>query len=72
MDQQLGSSDFPRLRVGIGSDFARGQQVDYVLSPYAESEKPALEDAIAQAKDAVLTFLREGLDIAMNRFNRRG
>ena len=69
---QLGSSDFPRLRVGIGSDFARGQQVDYVLSPYAESEKPALEDAIAQAKDAVLTFLREGLDIAMNRFNRRG
>ncbi|MEE8292629.1 MAG: hypothetical protein V3R80_14240 [Candidatus Tectomicrobia bacterium] len=44
MDQQLGSSDFPRLRVGIGSDFARGQQVDYVLSPYAESEKPALED----------------------------
>ncbi len=69
---QLGSSDFPRLRVGIGSDFARGQQVDYVLSPYAESEKPALEDAIAQAKDVVLTFLREGLDIAMNRFNRRG
>lgn len=69
---QLGTSDFPRLRVGIGSDFARGQQVDYVLSPFAEFEKPAVEDAITQAKDAVLTLLREGLDIAMNRFNRRG
>jgi PTH1 family peptidyl-tRNA hydrolase len=69
---QLGTSDFPRLRVGIGSDFARGQQVDYVLSPFVESEKPDLEDAMTQARDAVLTLLREGLDIAMNRFNRRG
>lgn len=69
---QLDTSDFPRLRIGIGSDFARGQQVDYVLSPFAESEKPDLEAAITQARDAVLTLIREGLDIAMNRFNRRG
>lgn len=67
----LDSADFPRLRVGIGSDFARGQQVDYVLSPFVASEQPAVEDAITQAQDAVLTFLREGIDIAMNRFNRR-
>jgi PTH1 family peptidyl-tRNA hydrolase len=68
----LGTSDFPRLRVGIGSDFAHGQQIDHVLSPFAESEQPEVEDAIKQAQDAVLTFLREGMDIAMNRFNRRG
>jgi PTH1 family peptidyl-tRNA hydrolase len=67
----LGSTDFPRLRVGIGSDFARGQQVDHVLSPFEASEQPAVEEAIAQAQDAVLTFLREGIDMAMNRFNRR-
>lgn len=68
----LGTADFPRLRVGIGSDFTRGQQIDYVLSPFAESEQPEVENAITQAQNAVLTFLREGVDIAMNRFNRRG
>ena len=67
----LGTGDFPRLRVGIGSDFARGQQVDYVLSSFDTAEQPVVEDVIAQAQDAVLTFLREGIDIAMNRFNRR-
>lgn len=67
----LGTADFPRLRVGIGSDFARGQQVDYVLSPFDASEQSAVEDAITQAQDAVLMFLRQGIDIAMNRFNRR-
>ena len=67
----LHTSDFARLRVGIGNDFARGQQVDYVLSPFSEAEQPLVEEAITQATDAALTFLREGINIAMNRYNRR-
>jgi peptidyl-tRNA hydrolase, PTH1 family len=68
----LGTAEFPRLRFGVGSDFARGQQVDYVLSPFAPDEQETVDAAITQATDAVLTTIREGIDIAMNRYNRRG
>lgn len=68
----LGTADFPRLRFGVGSDFERGEQVDYVLSPFAPDEQEVVEAAITQATDAVLTLVGEGIDIAMNRYNRRG
>jgi PTH1 family peptidyl-tRNA hydrolase len=67
----LGSTEFPRLRFGVGQNYDRGQQVEYVLSPFAPNEQDAVETAMTRATDAVLTFLREGIDIAMNRFNRR-
>ncbi len=68
---QLGASDFPRLRVGIGAEFERGGQVDYVLSPFAEAEHETVKMVIERATDAVLSFVRDGIDIAMNRFNRQ-
>ncbi len=68
----LDTADFPRLRFGVGNHFERGEQVDYVLSPFASDEQEAVENAITQATDAVLTMIQEGLDIAMNRYNRRG
>jgi peptidyl-tRNA hydrolase, PTH1 family len=68
----LGTAEFPRLRFGVGSDFERGQQVDYVLSPFAPDEQETVDAAITQATDAVLSTIREGIDIAMNRYNRRG
>ncbi len=69
--EHLHTSDFPRLRFGIGNDFARGQQIDYVLAPFVAAQQPGIEDAITQATDAILTFVQEGIDIAMNRYNRR-
>lgn len=68
---QLGSTEFPRLRFGVGQNYDRGQQVEYVLSPFAPGEQDAVETAITRATDAVLTFIRDGIDIAMNQFNRR-
>ena len=68
---QLGASEFPRLRVGIGGEFERGGQVDYVLSPFAEAEHETVKMVIERATDAVLSFVRDGIDIAMNRFNRQ-
>ncbi|MFN3598035.1 MAG: aminoacyl-tRNA hydrolase [Rubricoccaceae bacterium] len=68
----LGSADFPRLRIGIGDNFARGRQVDYVLAPFADDEREALAAALAAAAEAALTFVRDGLPAAMNRYNRRG
>ena len=70
MIDQLGTRDVPRLRVGIGNDFARGKQVDYVLSPFSDAEWPEVEQAIVKARDAAATFVRDGLITAMNRYNR--
>ncbi|MEM1041190.1 MAG: aminoacyl-tRNA hydrolase [Bacteroidota bacterium] len=68
---RLNSSNFPRLRVGIGSSFSRGRQVDYVLAPFGRDEQPVIEDAVATATEAALAFVREGLTAAMNRYNRK-
>lgn len=67
--QHLGTTAFPRLRIGIGDNFARGQQVDYVLSSFTPEEEPKIQSAIDDAGEAVLTTVREDLNTAMNRFN---
>jgi PTH1 family peptidyl-tRNA hydrolase len=66
---RLGTDDFPRLRIGIGSDFRRGRQVDYVLSPFDADQEPLIDEALDRAHDAVITFVTDGIVTAMNRFN---
>ncbi|MDX1906627.1 MAG: aminoacyl-tRNA hydrolase [Bacteroidia bacterium] len=66
----LTTQSYARMRIGVGNEFARGRQADYVLSPFeaAEIERlPALLDACA---DAVLTFATAGLNQAMNQYNK--
>lgn len=65
----LDSTDYPRLRVGIGNEFPDGQQVDYVLSPFTAQQQPLIREAIQDACDAVLTVVRDDLTTAMNQFN---
>lgn len=65
----LDSTDFPRLRIGIGSDFERGGQSDYVLSPFDPDERRVMDETIERARDAVLTYITDGVQTAMNRFN---
>ncbi|WP_069130563.1 aminoacyl-tRNA hydrolase [Rhodohalobacter halophilus] len=67
--EKLKSKDFPRLRFGVGNDFPKGRQADYVLSPFAPEERSTVDESIDLASDAILTFLRGGIDIAMNEFN---
>lgn len=66
---RLGTDRFPRLRFGVGDDFSRGRQSDYVLSPFTKEQQPDVELALVQARDAAITFVAEGLVKAMNRFN---
>jgi peptidyl-tRNA hydrolase, PTH1 family len=68
---KLGTAKFPRLRIGIGSSFPRGHQVDYVLGPFDPEQQPLVEEAVERGAEAALTFARDGLNTAMNRFNRR-
>ena len=67
--QSLGTRNFPRLRLGIGNDYPRGRQVEFVLSPFSRQEREEVDRMIEEAEDAALCFVREGLDMAMNRFN---
>ncbi|NJN26324.1 MAG: aminoacyl-tRNA hydrolase [Cyclobacteriaceae bacterium] len=61
--------DYIRLRVGIGSNFGKGQQVDYVLSRFEEEEMTALPGIIKKAGEAVLSFCTLGLERTMNFHN---
>ena len=68
---QTGSREFPRLRFGIGNDFPRGMQVEYVLSRFSSAEKEVVEQRIDQAVDALTTYIRADLTTAMNHFNKK-
>lgn len=65
---QLGTSDFARLRIGIGE---RGQldAADFVLSRFRPTEKPIINDARILATQAIAVWADQGIDAAMNRFN---
>lgn len=65
----LDSDEFPRLRIGVGDSFPRGKQVDYVLSPFDDEELETLGGVIERSVDASLTFVKEGIQASMNRFN---
>lgn len=69
IEQRLGTSEYPRLRIGIGDDFPDGQQVDYVLSPFTADQAPDIQRAVDRACDATLAAAHDGLDTAMNQFN---
>lgn len=60
---------FPRLRIGVGDDFSRGRQADYVLSPFSKDQRPEVDRALDDSCDAVFTFLRAGMEQAMNDHN---
>jgi PTH1 family peptidyl-tRNA hydrolase len=69
--QTLGNDQFPRLRFGIGGEFARGQQVDYVLGVWSEEEKKQLDERIKLCMEAIKTFGVLGTQAAMNGFNNK-
>jgi PTH1 family peptidyl-tRNA hydrolase len=67
----IGTEEYPRLRFGIGSDFPRGRQSEYVLGVWNEVEKKTLPERIELAGKAILQFGLLGLAAAMNNFNKR-
>ncbi len=67
----LGSEEFPRIRIGIGSPDRR-DMVDHVLSKFKRAEMPFVRDAIDRAADAVESYLSDGPEPTMNRFNADG
>ncbi len=67
--EQLGSEDFPRLRIGIGRPPSGWDPADYVLSNFTPAEQSLLPGLYERIVAAAETWLREGITVAMNRFN---
>lgn len=69
--QQLIGQKYARLRVGIGSEYARGGQIDYVLGHFTSEERTVLDPLMGQAVECAKSFVLAGIDITMNQFNRK-
>ncbi len=70
IEQVLGTSKYPRLKFGIGKDFAKGQQVDFVLGKWKDHEIADLQEAIPKAAKMALSFAAIGAKYTMDQFNK--
>jgi PTH1 family peptidyl-tRNA hydrolase len=68
--QALGTTAFPRLRIGIGPAPQADDHVEFVLGTFTEAERPVAEAAVDRAADAAELWVRRGLEPAMNACNR--
>ena len=71
INQLLGRNDYARLRFGIGSDFRKGAQIDYVLGEWAKSEQKELPFLINDCIDIIHSFGTIGVERTMNLHNKR-
>lgn len=69
--QELIGAKYARLRVGIGNDFPKGQQIDFVLGKWTEEEVKPMDEAKKRAIDIITSFVSIGLPRTMNEFNKR-
>jgi PTH1 family peptidyl-tRNA hydrolase len=69
--QQVGDQ-FPRLRIGVGRGDQQWDLADHVLSRFHRDERDTVAEAVQRAADAVETFVADGIEAAMNRFNADG
>lgn len=68
--QQLGTQNFPRLRMGIGRPPGRMDPAAYVLQDFARADEQQLSETLDRAADAVFKFMDEGIEKAMTLFNQ--
>lgn len=67
--EKLGTTNYPRFRFGVGNNFSKGRQVDYVLGEWDKDEESQLIERIPKSTEAILSFGVAGLANTMNAFN---
>ncbi len=70
IDATLGNGNYPRLRFGIGNEFSKGKQINYVLGNWTPDEIRTLNERIELACEAIQSFMFEGVERAMTKFNK--
>lgn len=69
---QLIGDNYARLRVGVGNDYPRGGQVDWVLGRYSEDEMKVLQPTFDLSLEMIKSFVLQGINNTMNQYNRLG
>ncbi len=67
----LGTENYARLRFGIGNDFPRGGQIDYVLGTFSEEDLKTMDERVNIAIEMIKSFCLAGIDITMNQYNKK-
>ncbi len=70
IQEMLGTPEYPKLRFGIGNDFPKGRQSDFVLSRWTVSEEPLVKQKIDKCVEAIEIFATRGIEAAMNEVNK--
>ena len=65
------SSSYPRLRIGVGNEFSKGKQVDYVLGDWSVEEEEVIKQKLVTIKEMILSFCFAGIENTMNIFNNK-
>jgi peptidyl-tRNA hydrolase, PTH1 family len=71
IEEELQTVDYPKLRFGIGNDFAKGRQVDFVLGKWTEEELPLVKLKIQASVEAIETFIFTGIERTMTDLNKK-
>lgn len=71
IEAQIGTQSYARLRFGLGNDFPKGTQVDFVLGHWSDEENKKLEERIPVAVEMIRNFCLSGLQDTMNRYNNK-
>ncbi|MCJ7467768.1 MAG: aminoacyl-tRNA hydrolase [Maribacter sp.] len=69
IEQTLQTNSYNRFRFGVGADFNKGRQVDYVLGEWNKQEREALKERLEKSIEIVRSFVLSGIQITMNQFN---
>lgn len=69
IQELLETTDYPRIRIGIGNNFKKGGQVDFVIGPMSQEEKEAMPEICKKVIEGIKAFTTIGPDRAMNSFN---
>ena len=69
---QLIGQDFARLRIGIGNDYPRGGQIDWVLGHYSDDDMKELQSTFDRGIEIIKSFVLQGIDNTMNQYNKFG
>jgi len=71
INELLGTQNYARLRFGLGNEFRRGGQIDFVLGQWTTEEQPILQQRIATAVELIKSFVAIGLQLTMTQFNNK-
>lgn len=71
INEMIGSNNYARIRFGLGNEFSRGGQIDFVIGHWTDEEQETVNDRFAVAAEMIKSFVTIGLQLTMTQFNNK-